>query len=247
MHNAKEWYSSWFDSPYYHLLYSHRNHQEAADFVSRLVDLIQPAKDAHILDVACGRGRHAIELHRHGYNVTGIDLSPKNIKYATELASNKGVTDGLRFKVHDMRIPLAKQFNHVFNLFTSFGYFTNPKDNLKVMQSLRSQLAPNGTGVIDFLNPKWVLAQLVEKEKIERDGILFSIRRHTKDKWLFKDIDFQVNETHYHFQERVELLEIDDFILLLSQAGLQLVDLFGDYHLGAYDQDKSNRQILIFQ
>ena len=65
MHNEKEWYSSWFDSPYYHSLYSHRNHQEAADFVSRLIDLIEPAKDAHILDIACGRGRHALELYRH--------------------------------------------------------------------------------------------------------------------------------------------------------------------------------------
>ncbi len=247
MHNAKEWYSSWFDSPYYHSLYSHRNHHEAANFVSRLIDLIQPAKDAHILDVACGRGRYAIELHRHGYNVTGIDLSPKNIKYATELASNKGVTDGLQFKVHDMRKPLAKQFNHVFNLFTSFGYFKDPKDNIRTLESFRAQLAPNGVGVIDFLNPSWVLANLVKEEIIERDGIQFSIQRYTKDKWLCKDIHFQVDKHNYQFQEQVELLEINDFITLFSQANLQLVDLFGDYHLGAYDQDKSNRQILIFQ
>ena len=247
MHNAKEWYSSWFDSPYYHSLYSHRNHHEAANFVSRLIDLIQPAKDAHILDVACGRGRHAIELHRHGYNVTGIDLSPKNIKYATELASNKGATDSLQFKVHDMRKPLAKQFNHVFNLFTSFGYFKDPKDNIRTLESFRAQLAPNGVGVIDFLNPSWVLANLVKEEIIERDGIQFSIQRYTKDKWLCKDIHFQVDKHNYQFQEQVELLEINDFITLFSQANLQLVDLFGDYHLGAYDQDKSNRQILIFQ
>lgn len=247
MHNAKEWYSSWFDSPYYHLLYSHRNDQEASDFVSKLVDLIQPAKDAHILDIACGRGRHAIELYRHGYSVTGIDLSTENIKYAKEEAKKKKASDTLQFMVHDMRSPLDRQFSHVFNLFTSFGYFKDPKDNIRTLKSFRAQLAPNGVGVIDFLNPSWVLANLVKEENIEREGVKFSIQRYTKGKWLCKDIQFQVDKHNYQFQEQVELLEINDFITLFSQANLQLVDLFGDYQLQAYDKELSNRQILIFQ
>ena len=247
MHNTKEWYSSWFDSPYYHSLYYHRNHQEASDFVSKLVDLIQPAKDAHILDIACGRGRHAIELYRHGYSVTGIDLSPENIKYAKEEAKKKKASDTLQFMVHDMRSHLDRQFSHVFNLFTSFGYFKDPKDNIRTLKSFRTQLAPNGVGVIDFLNPSWVLANLVKEENIEREGVKFSIQRYKKGKWLCKDIQFQVDKHNYQFQEQVELLEINDFITLFSQANLQLVDLFGDYQLQAYDKELSNRQILIFQ
>ena len=247
MQKVKEWYSSWFDSPYYHLLYSHRNHQEAADFVSRLIDLIQPAKDAHILDIGCGRGRHALELYRHGFAVTGIDLSPENIKYAQEEAKNKQASDALQFRVHDMRNPLDAQFSHVFNLFTSFGYFKDPQDNIRTLESFRTQLAPNGVGVIDFLNPSWVLTNLVKEESIERDGITFSIQRYTKGKWLCKDIQFEVDKQHYEFQEQVELLEINDFISLFSQVNLQLVDLFGDYQLKKYDNELSNRQILIFQ
>lgn len=247
MQKVKEWYSSWFDSPYYHLLYSHRNHEEAANFVSRLLDLIQPAKDAHILDIACGRGRHALELYRQGYTVTGIDLSPKNIKYAKEEAKNKQASDALQFMVHDMRKPLDTQFSHIFNLFTSFGYFKDPEDNIRTLESFRAQLAPNGVGVIDFLNPNWVLSNLVKEEIIERAEIKFSIQRYTKGKWLCKDIQFQVDSHNYQFQEQVELLEINDFITLFSQANLQLVDLFGDYQLQAYDKELSNRQILIFQ
>lgn len=247
MYNAKEWYSSWFDSHYYHSLYSHRNHQEAADFVVRLIDLIQPTKNAHILDIGCGRGRHAFELYRHGFSVTGIDLSPKNIKYAKEEAKNKQASDALRFMVHDMRKPLDTQFSNVFNLFTSFGYFKDPKDNIRTLESFRAQLAPNGVGVIDFLNPGWILANLVNEESIRRDGIRFSIKRYTKGKWLFKDIHFQVDKHNYQFREQVELLELNDFINLFSQVNLQLVDLFGDYQLGGYDKKLSNRQILIFQ
>ena len=209
--------------------------------------MIQPAKDAHILDIACGRGRHAIELYRHGYSVTGIDLSPENIKYAKEEAKKKKASDTLQFKVHDMRSPLDRQFSHVFNLFTSFGYFKDPKDNIRTLKSFRTQLAPNGVGVIDFLNPSWVLANLVKEENIEREGVKFSIQRYTKGKWLCKDIQFQVDKHNYQFQEQVELLEINDFITLFSQANLQLVDLFGDYQLQAYNKELSNRQILIFQ
>ena len=247
MYNAKEWYSSWFDSPYYHSLYSHRDFQEAADFVSRLIDLIQPNKNAHILDIGCGRGRHAFELYAHGFSVTGIDLSPKNIKYAKEKAKKKRASDALRFLVHDMRNPLDAQFSNVFNLFTSFGYFKDPKDNIRTLESFRAQLTPNGVGVIDFLNPGWVLANLVNEESIERDGIRFLIKRYTKDKWLFKDIQFQVDKYNYQFREQVELLELNDFINLFSQVNLQLVDLFGDYQLGGYDKKLSKRQILIFQ
>ena len=247
MHYSKEWYTSWFDSPYYHSLYSHRNHQEAADFVSRLINLIQPYKDAHILDVGCGRGRHAIELYRHGFTVTGIDLSHENIKYAKDKAKNEKASSSLKFMVHDMRKPLDTQFSNVLNLFTSFGYFKDPKDTIRTLESFRTQLVPNGVGVIDFLNPSWVLSNLIKEEIIERDGVRFSIQRYKKGKWLYKDIQFQIDEHSYKFQEQVELLEVNDFITLFSQVNLQLVDLFGNYQLDAYDKDLSNRQILIFQ
>ena len=247
MHYSKEWYTSWFDSPYYHSLYSHRNHQEAADFVSRLINLIQPSKDAHILDVGCGRGRHAIELYRHGFKVTGIDLSHENIKYAKDKAKNEKASSALKFMVHDMRKPLNTQFSNVLNLFTSFGYFKDPKDKIHTLESFRTQLVPNGVGVIDFLNPSWVLSNLIKEESIERDGVRFSIQRYKRGKWLYKDIQFQIDEHSYKFQEQVELLEINDFITLFSQVNLQLVDLFGNYQLDAYDKDLSNRQILIFQ
>jgi SAM-dependent methyltransferase len=247
MHYSKEWYTSWFDSPYYHSLYSHRNHQEAADFVSRLINLIQPSKNAHILDVGCGRGRHAIELYRHGFTVTGIDLSHENIKYAKDKAKNEKASSALKFMVHDMRKPLNTQFSNVLNLFTSFGYFKDPKDKIHTLESFRTQLVPNGVGVIDFLNPSWVLSNLIKEESIERDGVRFSIQRYKRGKWLYKDIQFQIDEHSYKFQEQVELLEVNDFITLFSQVNLQLVDLFGNYQLDAYDKDLSNRQILIFQ
>ena len=72
--------------------------------------LVVPAKDAHIIDIACGRGRHALELYRHGFSVCGIDLSAENIKYAKEQAKNMQASDNLQFMVHDMRKPYKHNF-----------------------------------------------------------------------------------------------------------------------------------------
>jgi ubiquinone/menaquinone biosynthesis C-methylase UbiE len=51
-----EWFKDWFDSPYYHILYKNRDHQEAEQFVNKLIEFLNPSKGSSILDVACGKG-----------------------------------------------------------------------------------------------------------------------------------------------------------------------------------------------
>lgn len=75
MKKTTEWFKNWFDSPYYHVLYKHRNHKEANAFISLLLDYLAPEKSAHFLDKACGRGRHASYLAKRGFIATGLDLS----------------------------------------------------------------------------------------------------------------------------------------------------------------------------
>ena len=72
---TKEWFSSWFDSPYYHLLYASRDEQEAKHFIEALQAHLKIAAGAFVLDAACGKGRHAKMLQRHGMHVEGFDLS----------------------------------------------------------------------------------------------------------------------------------------------------------------------------
>ena len=77
------WYKDWFNSKYYHLLYKNRDHNEAALFLDNISNEFKN-KNAKILDVACGKGRHAKYLNNLGFDVTGIDLSVNSIKYAKE-------------------------------------------------------------------------------------------------------------------------------------------------------------------
>ena len=112
-----EWFESWFDSPYYHVLYKNRDFSEAELFIDKLIQLIEPTKASRVLDLACGKGRHSIYLNKKGFDVTGIDLSEKSIACA-KTAEN----ETLHFYMHDMRkLFRTNYFDVVLNLFTSFG------------------------------------------------------------------------------------------------------------------------------
>ena len=97
--------------------------------------------------MACGKGRHSVTLNKHGLTVLGVDLAPNSI-----LEAQKSETTNLSFGVHDMREVIAgKTFDAIFNLFTSFGYFDDLNDNVRVVQSMHSMLNDEGILVIDFL------------------------------------------------------------------------------------------------
>ena len=80
--DTTQWFTSWFDTPYYHTLYKDRNHSEAQVFMDNLTNYLNVPEHGEILDLACGKGRHSIYLNSLGYNVTGVDLSENSIEYA---------------------------------------------------------------------------------------------------------------------------------------------------------------------
>ena len=77
-------------------------------------------------------------LNKLGYQVTGVDLSINSIKQAS-LSKN----ETLDFMVQDMRLPFAFQKDAVFNLFTSFGYFTEDGDDIRVLENIKNCLNKN--------------------------------------------------------------------------------------------------------
>ena len=60
----KKWFHNWFNSPYYHILYTHRDEEEAEFFLDNLCAYLTPKDQSTILDIGCGRGRHAIYLNK---------------------------------------------------------------------------------------------------------------------------------------------------------------------------------------
>lgn len=237
----KNWFSSWFDTPYYHILYKNRGEEEAREFMRNLVSFLKLPTGAEVLDLACGKGRHSIFLNKLGYDVTGVDLSANSIAYARQFEN-----PSLRFDTHCMCKPLEQKFDAVFNLFTSFGYFEEEEENFKAIQAIKEELKPGGYGVIDFMNVKKVIEELIPSEVKTVKDIDFHISRKVEDGFILKNILFQDEGEEHFYTEKVRALELEDFEEYFSKAGLELLHCFGNYQLEPYNEQQSDRLILVF-
>lgn len=239
----ESWFSTWFDSPYYHVLYSSRDDIEAKKFIDVLQAYLKIPRGALVLDAACGKGRHARMLQRLGLEVEGFDLSPSSISEANRLANKH-----LHFFVHDLREPLLKQgqYDVVFNFFTSFGYFDEPSENKRAFQTFASGLKRDGILVMDFLNPAYIISNLVPEEIVKRGQISFHIKRWEEKGYLFKSISFEDGGHSYSFQEKVELITKDAFLEYAAHAGLTFLNLAGDYSLAKFDEQTSPRMVFFW-
>jgi len=235
-----EWFAEWFDTSYYHTLYQHRNDLEAKEFIERLVAHLSLKPGTKVLDLACGKGRHAVMFHKLGMDVLGVDLSTNSIQIAKENSCQ-----GLAFDVHDMRevIP-TKKFDLIANLFTSFGYFDTQSDNEKMIASIAAMLNEKGELIIDFMNAIKVIEHLVASEEKMIDGILFSITRRYDGQHIYKDISFEDNGISHHYTERVQALKQDDFLRFLAKD-FEILSTFGNFQLDAFDPKNSDRLILL--
>ncbi|HPE83905.1 MAG TPA: class I SAM-dependent methyltransferase [Aequorivita sp.] len=235
------WYASWFNTPYYHILYKDRNHREAALFMNQLTEFLSLKPKDTILDLACGKGRHAKYLYKQGFDVTGVDLSKESIQHAKQYEK-----PGLHFEVHDMCFPYPQKFDAVFNLFTSFGYFQNEEDNLRTIQAIKQELKQGGFGVIDFLNSELAIKNLIPSEKKSMGNITFHIEKYVENGYIVKKIHFNDNGDDYSFTERVKALTLTDFKTYFEEAQITLLHVFGNYHLADFNNQTSPRLILIF-
>ncbi|AUC14802.1 SAM-dependent methyltransferase [Tenacibaculum sp. SZ-18] len=237
---TKDWFTSWFDTQYYHILYKHRDDNDAQLFMKNITNYLELPKNSHILDLPCGKGRHSIYLNTLGYRVTGGDLSKNSIEYAKQFEN-----ESLYFEVWDMRKSLEHKYDAVFNLFTSFGYFDDDAEDLKVLKAMKSGLKESGVIVLDFLNVQKTKKNLVEKETKEIDGIIFNIEREIKDGFILKHISFYANGEIQSYTEKVKFLDFDKMQYYFESIGLTIINTFGDYNLNKFDEDNSSRLILI--
>jgi cyclopropane fatty-acyl-phospholipid synthase-like methyltransferase len=241
--NKREWFSEWFDSPYYHILYKERNELEAEQFIDILISHLKLKQESTIMDLACGKGRHSIYLNKKGFKVTGLDLSKENIKYASEFSN-----DRLNFYVHDMReVFSTSEFNVILNLFTSFGYFESEQENFKSIEACSLELKKGGVLVIDFMNTAKTIKNLIGTECKTIENIKFCITRKLENGFIVKDITFTTGSIQHIHQERVKAIHKNDFIKYFNFAGLTLTDTFGDYKLRPFNEEESDRMIFILQ
>lgn len=243
MKEALPWFKEWFNSPYYHQLYFERDEQEAAEFIDNLIEYLKPGADASMLDVACGKGRHSVQLAGKGFDVTGIDLSQESIKEAKQFEN-----DHLHFYVHDMRLPFrSNYFDYVFNFFTSFGYFDTWREHENAIRTIAQCLKDRGIFVMDYLNVRYAEKNTIHKSDILIDDVNFHITKWYDEEHFFKKIEVEDpkrTEPLIH-TEKVAKFSLGDFTELFAFQHMQILEVFGDYHFSNFNMEKSPRLIMI--
>ncbi|MEO8109345.1 MAG: class I SAM-dependent methyltransferase, partial [Ginsengibacter sp.] len=241
--NTKPWFKDWFNSPYYHQLYFKRDETEAAAFINKLIDYLQPAHGSSMLDIACGKGRHSRMLAGKGFDVTGIDLSTDSIKEA-----KKFETENLQFFVHDMRLPFwINYFDYAFNFFTSFGYFNTRREHDNSIRTIAQSIREGGLFVIDYLNVHYAEDHLVHTSDIEIDGVNYFLTKWFDETHFYKKIiiEDEVLEKPIEYREKVAKFSLGDFTEMLAYHKLQIQEVFGDYNFNNYHVKNSPRMVII--
>jgi SAM-dependent methyltransferase len=193
--------------------------------------------------VACGKGRHSMQLAANGYDVTGIDLSEDSINEAL-----KAESEHLHFFLHDMRLPFwINYFDYAFNFFTSFGYFKTQREHDNAIRTIARALKPKGTFVMDYLNVHFAEDHLVHQSEKMIDDVNFLITKWYDESHFFKKIVVEDERLHEPliYTEKVAKFSLGDFTDMFAYHGLQIQEVFGDYNFSNYDVKRSPRLIMI--
>ncbi|NGZ77003.1 class I SAM-dependent methyltransferase [Saccharibacillus alkalitolerans] len=240
-----EWYEKSFGEDYLRV-YNYRDEQGAAHEVHEMISWLKLEGGAKVLDLCCGMGRHSLSLAEKGYEVTGMDLSDVLL----DEAKKEEGAERVRWVQGDMReLPFADgEFDAVVNLFTSFGYFEEDAEHVRVLNEIRRVLRPGGRFIIDFMNPPHVKRHLKPYTEREEEGLKIEERRSIEEGFVKKHITIiPENEDggeRREYDERVKLYTLERFTDMLAEAGLELDEVRGSYDEKRYESD-SPRMIFV--
>ena len=227
-----DWYEDFFGEEYLHLARSGSPDELTAAQVDFVVDALELTAESRVLDLACGHGRHSLELARRGYQVAGLDLSAPSLAVARDAAAQERLD--IAFNECDMReIPYEDEFDAVVNLFTAFGYFESDADDRRVLQGVARALRPRGGFLVDTIHPPWLYRHFEPHGWSELDdGTVFledrslDLRRGRIDaRWVSMRPDGARSE----LWSSVRLYTLADLATMLADAGLEVERAFGGF------------------
>jgi SAM-dependent methyltransferase len=241
------WYKDWFDTLWYEKLYKKRDDRDALMLLDATASYL-PDPGSRIVDLACGRGRHSLNLAARGYQVHGFDLSTRAIHIARIRAEEENLSQ-VKFHVHDMRQTLPDTYSGLINFFTSFGYFDTDEENAQVLAVMANAVVSGGSVIIDFLNPNFVEKNLISNNTIELDDARVKITRSIDNGRISKTMVFTEYDSgrQHRYKENVALLDLNWFSEHAGKFDLKLDAVMGEYDGSIFDRESSSRQIMIFR
>jgi cyclopropane fatty-acyl-phospholipid synthase-like methyltransferase len=219
------------------LLFSEARKANAAKEAKQIIALLKLRPGAKVLDLCCGIGRHSLELARRGFEVTGVDRNREYLKEAGKQARDEGLR--LELVRSDMReFCRPGCFDAAINMYTSFGYFQDSRDDQRVARNLARSLLPKGALLIETMGRE-VLARIFRpRDWYEQAGYLVLEERKVPKDWsriqsrwiLIKGTRRQ------EFTFSLRLYSACGIRDLLQGAGFRRVEAYGGLAGAAYDR-----------
>jgi SAM-dependent methyltransferase len=242
---SKPWFEEVFDEDYLRTLPFMRADQTLRE-VEFISDALRLGPAAEILDIACGYGRHAIELVQRGYNVTGLDLSLPLLIRAADEAQRRSLA--VNFVHADMReMAFEKQFDGAYSMLTSFGYF-DEDTNLRVAERIGRALKPGARFLLDVVNRDYVVSDLPVRVWWEGTGCVVleevDFNFHTSRIVTHRSIVFE-DGRQLEQEISVRAYSLHEIGRLLRQAGFRVMDVSGGLNTRGQFFGNVSRSLLI--
>ncbi len=220
------------------VMFSEERFKMAVKECEQIEALVPLTSGASILDLACGAGRHGIELANRGFRVTGVDRTPLFVKIARERSAEKGVAT--EFICQDMRrFSRPGVFDLVVNLGNSFGQFRDPKEEQQVLQNVHTSLKPGGYLILEITG-KEVMKRLFRTRDRYGDGC--TVCQEEREilgnwEWVRTHLEICKDGVRERFTFDYRLYSGEELKELLEYVGFSSVALHGDLAGRPYDAE----------
>ncbi len=244
----------WFEddsfwAAYAPLMFDEERWAEVPAVVDALERLVGLEAGAAVLDSCCGPGRHSIELAARGYRVTGVDITETYLEAARESAA--GLELPLEFCRADIRSFVRPgSFDLAINLYTSFGYFPSPEEDLAALRNIRRSLRPGGALVLETNGKETAARDFIDGETFERSG--WTVRTEyevvgpwegLRNRWILSRENPLSPAGPRETVDRsfvLRLYSATELRAALLAAGFSDVELYGNLGASPYDQHASS-------
>lgn len=204
--------------------------------VDFLIEKLQLKGGEKILDLACGFGRHSLELARRGFNVTGIDITPDYVNYASQAAEKEQLN--ARFICSDIReVEFENEFDVVLNMADgAIGYLENEEENLKIFDVISKALKPGGKHFMDIMNGDYAVTHFPCKLWDAGEQCLtlseFEWDNDTKI-MLYGQIDYRYGEPLpkpvMEWGNTIRLYNIEEVKNIFAKLGMTVASTYADF------------------
>lgn len=241
---------NWFDNKdfwflFYDWMFPEESFQQAREQTDDLIQLSGVNKGA-VLDLCCGPGRHSIPFAKKGFNVTGVDLQPALLEKAKDYSAKENAS--IEYLEADMlTFKRSNSFDLIINMFSSFGYFSDPEDDFRVLENAYHSLKNGGKIIMDVRGKEiHAMANITSFSQEMPNGDLIFHRTEVNDDWTRSNSDW----VHVRggkaqkFKMDFNLYSGSELRALLKKAGFHEVRIYGDLKGAAYNHNAKRLVVL---